>query len=423
MTLAPPAAPDTLTVAKLPSTTVRIAWSDVALESGYDLERKTGPAGSWGVIASFPANTLVYTNAGLSPNTTYFYRVRARNNVGSSDYSPTADITTDPLPPTVPVIFGASAINGRQVVLSWFDSSYEDGYVMERRPAGGNWAVLANLPRNVTTLSDTGVVPGTTYDYRLYATNSLGASDYSAIRSVSTPAPAPAPPAIPFVISSPNSSTSVALFWIGVDRATQYVIERRQGLQPWSVVATVPVGITYFTDTGLVSDTAYTYRVKALNVENTAGGYSPTTLCLTWSQLEEWLSLNYGDPGALTEASGFPAPADGISLLLRYAFNLPPDQPGHDLKPDQTSGFPRTWLDRERNRLCVEFVRRRDISRPGITYHVLASTNLADWGATASLVSTTPIDAIWERARYENTAEADDTTARYLRVVVEEDPQ
>ena len=66
------------------------------------------------------------------------------------------------------------------VVLTWVDNSdNEKGFTLERAPAPGAFAPIANLPANSTTYTDTAVEPATTYRYRVCAWNDYGASTWS----------------------------------------------------------------------------------------------------------------------------------------------------------------------------------------------------------------------------------------------------
>ncbi len=249
--------------------------------------------------------------------------------------------------------------------------------------------------------------------------NSGAGLDAWALEDMRVEGAAPAPPtAPPFINSSPGSSTSITMFWIDADRASSYVIERRQGTNSWIAIATQPASINYYTDTTVLPETAYSYRVKATN----AGGvspYSPTTTSVTWSQREEWFFLSFGSLDDLTdEAMQTPGP-DGTRPLLRFAFNLTATEPSRTLVPGQSiSGFPAMWLDAARNRLCVEFVRRKASTNPDIVYDVQFCSILPNWNSAGIETRVTSIDSLWERVRHEDTVSASQGQARFCRVAV-----
>ncbi len=101
----PPSAPGNLTATALISSVISLAWSDNSSdETGFKIERKTGAAGTWSEISTVGANVTTFLNAGLNPNTTYYFRVRAYNSGANSTYSneasaTTTEGTTSPPPP------------------------------------------------------------------------------------------------------------------------------------------------------------------------------------------------------------------------------------------------------------------------------------------------------------------------------------
>jgi len=91
----PPAAPDNLVTTAAGSEKINLTWEDQSdNESGFKIERKIGAGGAYVEIAAMGANVISYANTGLAAGTTYFYRVRAHNNVGNSAYSNEASATT-----------------------------------------------------------------------------------------------------------------------------------------------------------------------------------------------------------------------------------------------------------------------------------------------------------------------------------------
>ena len=86
------------------------------------------------------------------------------------------EVTT---PPAAPSNLVATAATGFQIDLSWNDSdASETGFVIERK-TDGNYEVITTLDANSTAYSNTGLVPQTTYTYRVKAVNDFGDSNYS----------------------------------------------------------------------------------------------------------------------------------------------------------------------------------------------------------------------------------------------------
>src|SRR5262249_15954688 len=67
---------------------LQLVWTDNANnEDGFQIERKTGTAGTYTQVATVGPNVTSYTNFGLVDGATYCYRVRAFNSVGNSAYT------------------------------------------------------------------------------------------------------------------------------------------------------------------------------------------------------------------------------------------------------------------------------------------------------------------------------------------------
>lgn len=84
--------PTSLSVEPIDRSTVDLKWSDKTnneqATGGYELQRATNATFTSGVTTiSLPANTTSYRNTGLTTNTKYFYRVRAKNGAQNSSYS------------------------------------------------------------------------------------------------------------------------------------------------------------------------------------------------------------------------------------------------------------------------------------------------------------------------------------------------
>ena len=98
-----PAAPGNLTAAAASSSAITLNWSDNSNnETGFQIDRKTGAAGTWQTVSTLGGNISSYTNTGLAASTQYFYRVRALNGQLVSAYSAEATATTLASTPTVP---------------------------------------------------------------------------------------------------------------------------------------------------------------------------------------------------------------------------------------------------------------------------------------------------------------------------------
>jgi FtsP/CotA-like multicopper oxidase with cupredoxin domain len=96
----PPNDPSNLLATTVSSSEIDLSWTDNSNdESEFEIERSPGGAGNFANISSVGANVTMFSDAALSPDTAYDYRVRATNGAGNSGYSNTASATTDPETP------------------------------------------------------------------------------------------------------------------------------------------------------------------------------------------------------------------------------------------------------------------------------------------------------------------------------------
>ena len=76
---------------------VLLSWRDNSPdEIGFKIERRLGKWGLWQQIGTVRANDTTYADTGVSPETLYFYRVRAYKAGGPSAYSSIVPATTPP---------------------------------------------------------------------------------------------------------------------------------------------------------------------------------------------------------------------------------------------------------------------------------------------------------------------------------------
>lgn len=267
-----PPAPSNLTATPLINLQIKIVWKDNAgNEDLFLIERKLGAAGAYTQIATVGPNTTNYTDADLSAETIYFYRVRASNLGGASAYSNEISATTLANPPFAPSNLFAVAVSQTQINLTWDDNAGdENGFTIERKTAAGSFEQLLTIGANVKSYSDTGLVQGTEYFYRVRAYNGSGYSAYSNEFSSET---LPVPPvAANGLTATTVSNTKISLAWVdNSNNESGFKIERKTGAAgTYAQVAATNVNAVSWVDSNLVAATEYFYHVRAFN----AGGHS-----------------------------------------------------------------------------------------------------------------------------------------------------
>ncbi|HWE03064.1 MAG TPA: fibronectin type III domain-containing protein [Tepidisphaeraceae bacterium] len=270
-TLTVPAGP-TVSAVTVSPTEVDLSWPPTASATSYIVETSIDSGATWTPLAT-QANTT-YANTGLAADTLYKYRVSAVNASGTSATGTLATITTLLAPPTG---FTTSVASGTQINLAWTTVNDASTYKIERSVDNIAWTTLAPSPAlNSTSTSyhDTTVSPGMTYYYRISATNSAGTSTPTVSSATLT---LPAAPTLTVASSTP---TSISLSWTPSVSATSYLLERSANAGvTWT--SAVTQSTTTYANTGLTPNTAYQFRVTAINgtgsstVSSTASATTP----------------------------------------------------------------------------------------------------------------------------------------------------
>jgi len=260
--------PGTLTAQALSSSQVILNWTDrSATETGFAIERSPVTNTSYTQIATATANTTSFTDSGLSEFTTYWYRVRAYNTDTTSAYSNEKQVTTLHNVPAAPSGLRITSLLSNQVSLSWTDNSgNESGFKIQRKQGvTGTYADITTTVANITSYTDrdTALRDGTSYYYRVCATNSAGDSAFSNEASGTTPLAKPTS-----ATATAVSSSQINLTWIDNSVSeTGYKIERkRTAAGSYAQIAQVGANVQNYSDTnGLASNTRYYYRIRATN--------------------------------------------------------------------------------------------------------------------------------------------------------------
>jgi N-acetyl-anhydromuramyl-L-alanine amidase AmpD len=183
--------------------------------------------------------------------------------------------------PSAPSSLLATVSSASQINLAWTDNSgIETGFKVERSTSSGSgFAQIGTTGANIKTYPSTGLAADTTYYYRVRAYNASGDSGYSNTANGHTKDVMPAAPTS--LTATAVSSSQINLAWAQSSANEDgFKIERSTDNTNFTQIATAAINAVSYSNTGLLANTRYYYRVRSYN---TAGdsAYSNTANDIT----------------------------------------------------------------------------------------------------------------------------------------------
>ena len=343
----PPGPPRDLTATAVSSSAIDLSWSPPGSGGssaiiGYRVERSSTRTGGWRDLEDDTGNTrTTYQDTGLSPNTTYYYRVSAINSFGTGDPSNDENATTERDVPDAPGRLTARARGVSVIELAWRAPSSSGtarvtGYRIQWSPTEtGRWRDLEDDTGNTrTTYQDTGLPPNTTRYYRVAALSDAGTSEWSDDAHATTD-DLTVPGAPTSLRVNPNGlrgSTELQLTWRPrpTPAGAPSPATASSGVPPVAWPGTFllpgPTGTaTTYVDKGLAPNTTRYYRVRALNAQgqgNPSTAVRGTTNAARPGQPRN-LRARAAGPTSITLAWEAPA-SDGGERITGYTIRVRP---------------------------------------------------------------------------------------------------
>lgn len=267
-------APTEFQVSVISAVQAQLSWVDNATEeTGYEVEQRSS-GGSWSLVSTTPADATTFTRSGLTPDSTYYFRVRAVGDDASSDWS-NERMVVMVFRPDAPIALLARAVDYKSIHLQWTRGSWNETlYEIERREGVGSWIPVKTTGRGDTATMDDGLNDTTIYTYHVRAVNSAGVSDWSNEASATTGA-LPIPNA-PFALTAnTTSSVSIRLTWLTSEPSVEAGFEIEESLtgngMDFTRIMPDAQGSAHTYDrVSLKPQTTYWYRIRAFN----KSGYS-----------------------------------------------------------------------------------------------------------------------------------------------------
>ena len=266
-----------------------ISWDGLEGATGYMVYRRLGSSGSFTNLTPNGVADDEYTDNTAVCGKTYQYRVRAYVTINGKKiygkYSSKESIKTNKRT----ITFTAADTNGlHQITINWKKLSGASGYRIQRKaPGETKWTTVLNKTKSLS-YTDTDVLPGKTYEYRVRAYRYVNGDKYWGTQKSTKVTAGKGKTKVTSVYQA--EFNSITLKWKKISGAKTYTIQRREkGLissGSWETIAKNVKGKTY-TDTTASCGKSYQYRVRAVgkyNGKNFNCSYSSASSKVTASE-------------------------------------------------------------------------------------------------------------------------------------------
>ena len=266
-------------------TKISVSWTTQSNATSYDIEYRTSssaPDGSW---TSVTASTSPKELTGLSYNTEYQVRVRAKTATITGDWSDTATHTTSLTLVKVTGVSISTGTDDTKLSVSWTTQSKATSYEVTYRETVDQ-GEEENQWTTVTSNTSPKVLTGLTHDtayqvsVRAKATGATGAWSDIATKTTSFTLTLPSSSAPTVELVDGHRDSRVTVVWTAVTNATGYDIQYKKSTQQDSEYVNGSSTNRGVTITGLDGHTSYDFRYRA-KATNNAG----TTIYSAWSDV------------------------------------------------------------------------------------------------------------------------------------------
>ncbi len=187
-----PSVPGNLLAAAASYKRINLSWQDNSTdETGFEIYRATKVAGPYTILYTTVANATTYADSTVTGSTSYYYKIRAIDARGASDYTAIQPVTTPSMPaaPAKPADLLATAVSSSSIKLDWTDASAnETAFEIWRTTsaAGYGFTLVASVAANATSYMDLSLPGNTTLYYKIRAKGDGGYSGFTGVVNATT---------------------------------------------------------------------------------------------------------------------------------------------------------------------------------------------------------------------------------------------
>jgi len=291
-----------------------LAWNKVNGSSGYNIYRSDTSTGIYTKVNTIVINELIFNDASVLPDATYYYKISTINNDIESEYSTYISISTLS---SIPVNLRSISSTTILLNLAWNEIKGASGYNLYRsNTLDGIYLKVNEHILTNSTYSDTNVTPDTTYFYKVSSINNSAESTYSTPLSVSTLS------SIPVNIRTSSVTTiRINLAWNELNGASGYNIYRSDTVNGIYIKLNQnTITSLVFTDMELSPDTTYYYKLASIN-KNIEGILSAPLTVSTLSAIPVNLHISSNSTSSISISWNIVSEASGYNVYRSSSEN------------------------------------------------------------------------------------------------------
>ncbi len=251
----------------------QLRWETIGSNITYQLQYDTSATFTSPILVTYNTSSVYYTASNLCYGAHYYWRVRASNNVATSDWSDIWEFNTQGTVTLISPENGADIANiNTSITWSSFPGTSSYQYQYDTVPTFDS-PLASMISTSSTSASLTGLQYGKTYYWHVRAINSANASAWSETWTFNTPGDV--------TLSSPENGSvattiSNTLYWNSISGSSSYMYEiDTVPTFDSPVYASNTTSSTSYSLNNLYFGTTYYWHVKAQN-SNSSSDWSDT---------------------------------------------------------------------------------------------------------------------------------------------------
>lgn len=298
------AAPAMISAVPQSDNSMVVKWNAVSGVTGYKVYRSDTSNGTYSYVGA--TLKTEFRNTGLTGGATYYYKVRAYLNSGTtsinSDFSGfvMGKIASGVVIPSAPTGLKADPVSSGSLKLTWNAVSGVTGYKVYRSDSvTGTYSYIGAT--KLAEFTNSGITAGVSYFYKVKAYTNVDTttlnSDFSVHVEGKINLAVVVTPSIPQNVTAVSASiSSIKLTWTPISGVSGYKVYRATSLNgTYSYIGATKV--SEFISSGLNPDMAYFYKIKSFYTEGTTtleSGLS-TAASAQWGVMDSLIvkAMNY----------------------------------------------------------------------------------------------------------------------------------